>query len=221
MKFETKLWVIMLLIIFVLGIFVCLHPMFTREQMINMMNGEHLEKVDTPACPNMLIKSGSTLTLFNTRMPRSETNPLYFDNLDAYLEYIQKQRVQGIRCPVLFLQEENNTQGQTVYRMRPSMNNLNPGVPIEPVEVADGSRDRPPYNKNQFAGFDSHGQHVGQYTELDQIHDSTKSSKISDNPMDPNWGGVTFSRKVVESGKYDDRIVGKPTMVPKVMELYK
>ena len=39
--------------------------------------------------------------------------------------------------------------------------------------------------------------------------------------MDPNWGGVIFSRKTVESGKYDDRIVGKPTMVPKVMELYK
>jgi hypothetical protein len=25
---------------------------------------------------------------------------------------------------------------------------------------------------------------------------------MSDNPMDPNWGGVEFSQAVVESGKY-------------------
>ena len=105
--------------------------------------------------------------------------------------------------------------------MRPGPTNMAQGVPTEPVEVADGSRDRPPYNQNQFAGFDPHGFHIGEYTEIDQIHDSTSKAPVSDNPMDTNWGGVEFSRVAVESGKYEDREVGKPRMVPKVVEIYK
>ena len=68
-----------------------------------------------------------------------------------------------------------------------------------------------------YAGFDSHGQDVGVYNELDAIHNSTQQQQLSDNPMDTNWGGVTYSQEMVLSGKYADRIVGKPTMVPKVL----
>ena len=102
------------------------------------------------------------------------------------------------------------------------------GMPIQPTEnilpaeIFDATRDNLPYNKDQYAGFDAHGQHIGEFTELDAIHTSTEiNQRISDNPMDSNWGGVQYSREAVESGKYDDRIVGKPTMVPKVVEIYK
>jgi len=37
---------------------------------------------------------------------------------------------------------------------------------------------------------------------LDAMYHSPE--KISDNPMDPNWGGVQYSREVVDSGKYKD-----------------
>lgn len=222
MKFEAKVSLFVLIIIFILGVFVCLNPKTNRETMINMMNGEHLEEVPSAAfCPNLLLKSGNTLQLINTQKAKSPTNPIIFENLEQYLSYIQEQRKNGIRCPVLFLQEENNTQGQTVYRMRPSPMNLNPGASVEPIIITDGSRDRPPYNDNQFAGFDPHGQHIGEYTELDKIHDSTKFSKISDNPMDTNWGGIQFSQQAVASGKYKNREVGKQKMVPKAIEIYK
>ena len=85
----------------------------------------------------------------------------------------------------------------------------------------DSSRKNPPYNNNQYAGFDAHGQHVGEYTKLDAIHSSTRNNSVSDNPMDTNWGGIEHSTKSIQGGKYDDRIVGKPTMVPKVIEKYK
>jgi hypothetical protein len=49
-----------------------------------------------------------------------------------------------------------------------------------------------PYNQGYY-GYDPHGQYIGQYTKLDKIHDSTRQRKISDNPMDPNWGGGPYT----------------------------
>jgi hypothetical protein len=83
-----------------------------------------------------------------------------------------------------------------------------------PVKYVDSSRDHPPYNQNLYAGFDPYNQYTGVYTDLDQIRDSTINQNpalgLSDNPMDPNWGGIMFTRRQVNSGKYDDNIVTKP-----------
>ena len=60
--------------------------------------------------------------------------------------------------------------------------------------------------------FDPQSQNVGTWTTLDAVHYATeKQGKYSDNPLDPNWGGVVFSENVVESGKYDGNQVTKPT----------
>lgn len=226
MKYSTNAFIVFLIVIFIIGALVCLHPFMNRENMINMMQqGESLQQVPPSqhesSCPNILVRSGNNLHLLNTTKPRGPSNPLVFESLEKYLEFLKTQRKNGIRCPILFLQEENNAQGETVYRMRPGPMNMNPGTPIQPVEVLDGSRDRPPFNENHFAGFDPHGQHIGQFTEIDKIHESTQTAKVSDNPMDTNWGGVIFSQSAVDSGKYENRQVGKPDMVPKVLELYK
>ncbi|KAJ1420821.1 hypothetical protein B484DRAFT_433406 [Ochromonadaceae sp. CCMP2298] len=119
-----------------------------------------------------------------------------------------------------YKQKESNTQGQDMYTMRPSPFNMDggiPSIPVNPVAVMDASRDNPEFNQNMFAGFDSHGQDIGVYTDLDVVHNSTQTQQLSDNPMDPNWGGVIHSQESVLSGKYADRIVGRPTMVPKVL----
>lgn len=227
---KTK-WILLFLgIVFLLGFTFCLNPYITKESMTNMLSDDDVSfpleqpTVNNPTnnkCPNLLIRSGAKILLYNTNIAQSETNPLIFEHLDNYLMFLQEQRKQGIRCPVLFLQEENNTQGQTVYRMRPNPTEMQGGLPIQPVQISDSSDDNPPFNQNQYSGFDSHNFHEGEYTILDQIHDSTAKLKISDNPMDPNWGGVEYSRQAVESGKYADREVGKQTMNPKVVEIYK
>jgi len=208
---------------FILGIITCL----TKDSIEGFQNFVHngnnketnLEgKYNT--CPDMLIGTDNGILLLNTSEPRGPNNPIRFNNLDEYIKFTETLKQNGQSCPILYLQQESNAQGEDVYRVRPSpfsMDGGMPSVPVNPVSVIDASRDNPPYNQNMYAGFDPYGQDVGVYNELDKVHDSTQNDAISDNPMDPNWGGVTFSQEAVLSGKYADRVVGKPTMIPKVL----
>jgi hypothetical protein len=79
-----------------------------------------------------------------------------------------------------------------------------------PVKIMDASREQAPYNAGNYAGFDSHGLYQGTYTEIDKIHDSTAANGMSDNPLDPNWGGVLYTQQMVDSGKYDENTITKP-----------
>jgi len=178
-------------------------------------------------CPDLLIKSGNAILLYNTKKPEKEgENPIPFYSIDEYINYVEIQKRKGVSCPILFLQEENNTQGNTVYRARPGPFNQNGGLsssqPLNrntpttgtqgPRKVIDASRENKPYNENNYAGFDPYGQDVGIYTDLDKIHNSTGLTyKVSDNPMDPNWGGVIYTHDIVESGKYKDNEVVPPS----------
>ena len=76
-----------------------------------------------------------------------------------------------------------------------------------PVNIQDASRENTNYNTNMYAGFDPTSQYVGVYTNLDQIHQSTSFSELSDNPMDANWGGVLYTKQAVDSGKYEENNV--------------
>ena len=82
--------------------------------------------------------------------------------------------------------------------------------PNKPVNIIDASRENPPYNSNNYAGFDPTNHYVGVYTKLDAIHDSTLLNNISDNPMDKNWGGVLFTENSIQSGKYEENSVSSP-----------
>ena len=173
-------------------------------------------------CPNVLLRRGNRLLLYNTYLPESDTNPLPFQNLDEYTNYIEIQRNKGYRCPVLYLQEENDAQGKDIYRIRPSPFSLEGGLPPEmpnPRPIMDATRDNPPFNTNLYNGFDPYNQDIGVYTDLDKIHDSTRQTPVSDNPMDTNWGGVTHSQEMIDLGKYAENTVGKPTMVPRVIQI--
>lgn len=182
---------------------------------IEGMENETEETKDS-SCPDLLIRSGSVLLLINTKLPKSDTNPLPFYSLDEYINYLEIQKKTGVICPVLFLQEETNAQGHDVYRVRSdpfSYEGALPGTtniynnPKSPFKVVDASRQNGVYNANQYAGFDPTGLYVGRYTDLDHIHNSTEMAPVSDNPMDSNWGGVVYTHNMVASGKYKDREV--------------
>jgi len=235
---EVKnIFVLFLFVTFILGIFFCISPnpigygkegfeqvssvedalnkRILGKPVIKDISGEH-------PCPNILLRRGNRLLLFNTYLPESDTNPIPFYNLDEYTNYMEIQRNKGFRCPVLYLQEENDTQGKDIYRIRPSPFSLEGGLPPEipyPRTVIDASRENPPYNKGEYYGFDPYNRDVGIYTDLDKIHDSTHQVPISDNPMDTNWGGVAHSQEMIDLGKYAENTVGKPTMIPRVMNI--
>lgn len=161
---------------------------------------------DKNTCPDLLIRRGKLLYLVNTTNPEvANENPRVFNNLDEYVKYFESQREKGKSCPALVLQQETNTQGKDVYRVLPNPLASSPYAQpnTKPVKSLDASRENG-YNQNMYAGFDPHGQYVGQYTDLDVIHDSTEKAPTSDNPMDANWGGVLYTQSQVESGKYKD-----------------
>lgn len=200
--------------IFLLGTSVCAFS--SRTQIENHITDDKINEGLTVkddnvnVCGTALIKRGGKLLLF-VDPNNTDEMPIEFNTLDDYIHYLDEQKLKGIECPVLFLQQENDAQGNDVYRVRPSPFNQAGGMkPINVVPIKDASRANYPYNSNQYPGIDTAGLQIGVYNELDEIHDSTAKAKISDNPMDTNWGGVEFTRSKVESGKYDDNIVEKP-----------
>jgi hypothetical protein len=228
------LFILFLLIVFLAG-------MYTTTNLHNIVGIENMENPISDSsgnnCPDLLVQKGKVLVLYNTKQPIIEgKNPIPFFNLDEYIHYLEIQREKGINCPVLYLQQENDAQGKDVYRIRPSPFDLQGGLPsmsninsqsIQNIQNTnndagvykkiDASRENTPYNKDQHFGFDPYGQDVGLYTEVDKLHDSTEMNKISDNPMDSNWAGITYTQQMIDSGKYVDNYVNKPVLFqPKV-----
>lgn len=166
-------------------------------------------------CPNILIQKGSEFYLYNSRLAKVPgVNPLKFNNLEEYTEFIQWQRSQGIRCPILYLQESYDSQGNAVYKARPSPTNLQGGLPDLMVGdehppqtmLFDAGRDDPPYNMNNYPGFDPLNQYIGLDTPLDRMF-SESGTKVSPNPMDDSWGGQAYTQALVDAGYYKDEEV--------------
>ncbi len=89
----------------------------------NQYNVSYFESfaMDTPDCPNLLIKRGNKYLLQNTKkVIVPGVNPITFNNLAEYEEFIMWQRSQNINCPVLYLEYAYNTQGHPVYFVSPN-----------------------------------------------------------------------------------------------------
>jgi len=233
MKNINIIFIGFMIVLFILGMYMYstnkLHDLFlSGNKLENMENGENPSAEKKTLCPDLLIRRGNVLLLYNSNAEMVEgVNPLPFYNLDEYINYLEIERRKGRDCPVLFLQHESTTQGEDVYRMRPNPFQMEPGLmplsaaamsgklpPRIPAPVIDANRAYPPYNQGNYAGFDPHGLMIGIYNKLDEIHDSTAKGPdgqtYSDNPMDPNWGGVLYTQGKVDSGKYDENNVTRP-----------
>ena len=94
-------------------------------------------------CPDLLVQKGSKYYLYNSKVAKVPgVNPIMFNNLEDYTEFLDWQRSQGIRCPVLYLQQSYDTQGNRVFKARPSVSDLYGGLPpvsstmLPPVSAA-------------------------------------------------------------------------------------
>jgi hypothetical protein len=186
----------------------------------------------TPKCPNLLIQQGNRIKLYNSKLAEVPgVNPIEFDNLEDYVEFLEWQKRKGIRCPVLYLQESYDPQGNTVYKMRPNIlepqGGLQPSVsyssnkiiqpqlptkgkPITysyPTLLVDATMDNPPYNKNSYPSYDDSPYYYGKTTPLDMMDIKQKRAKISPNPMDVNWGGQKYTQSLIDKGYYKDNAV--------------
>jgi hypothetical protein len=167
-------------------------------------------------CPNILLRSGNKLSLLNTKNPN--VKPLFFSNLEEYKKYHDKQEKNGMSCPILYIQEENDTQGKDVYKIYSNPFDIEIGLVTMPLVgsniegMNDGivKDDVLKFNKNGYTGFDAHGLNVGRYTMIDQVHESTKienNDNTSNNAMDTEWSGIKKTETAILNGKYEKNYV--------------
>ena len=61
-----------------------------------------------------------------------QVNPVVFNDLEDYVEFLNWQKSQGIICPILFLQRSYNAQGKEEYKIRPSPFDKQGGLNSDP-----------------------------------------------------------------------------------------
>lgn len=97
---------------------------------------EGMDTIGQPSCPNLLIQKGCKLFLHNTKKAEVPgVNPIQFNNLEEYTQFIDWQRSQGIRCPVLYLQETYDAEGKLVCKVRPCT--IEPQGGLTPESTSD------------------------------------------------------------------------------------
>jgi hypothetical protein len=222
---------LLLILVFLIGLYFyarCADPNYKEG-----FNNNNLES----RCPNLLIQKDSKFYLYNSKQAQVPgVNPIEFDNLEDYTEFLDWQRSQGIRCPVLYLQSSYDAQGNSVYKIRPSVSNPQAGLPPSaaaplgiasqvppvlesslgypnalaypnPTLLVDATRNDQPYNKNSYPAYDQSSYYVGTTTPLDVMTIEQEKATVSPDPMDPNWGGSDYTQELVEKGYYKDNEV--------------
>jgi hypothetical protein len=200
------------IVVFLVGLFFyarCADPAY-MEGLTNNNNNTS----PSARCPNLLIQKDAKFYLYNSKLAKVPgVNPIEFDNLEDYTEFLQWQQAQGIRCPVLYLQQTFNAQGEPCYTARPGVTEPQGGLPPcgpkypNPTLLYDATRNDPPYNKNSYPAFDQSSQYVGTTTPLDAMNYEQENKGISPNPMDENWGGASYTQSLVDQGYYKDNEV--------------
>ena len=84
-------------------------------------------------CPNILIQYGAKYYLLNSKIARVPgVNPLAFNTLEEYNDFLKWQHTVGIKCPVLYVQKTYDAQGKRVFKIRPNTNDIKGGLPPSP-----------------------------------------------------------------------------------------
>jgi hypothetical protein len=196
------LYLIFIITCFLLGIYFIIH--FDKINTPNILEG-FIDSNDKKGfkCPNVLIQKGIKYYLYNSKLAEVPgVNPIQFDHLEDYVEFMNWQRSQGIRCPILYLQHSYNAQGEPTYKIRPDPLDLQGGLPPAPPTSSYSKES----NNNSVDIINSDTLDVKNITQ-----DEAEHMTFSPNAMDDNWGGVKYTEKLVEAGVYDDNNVYLPS----------
>uniref|UniRef100_A0A6C0B6U6 Uncharacterized protein n=1 Tax=viral metagenome TaxID=1070528 RepID=A0A6C0B6U6_9ZZZZ len=68
------------------------------------------------------------------------------------------------------------------------------------------------YPDSPYSPFDPLNEDINHYEYVAKEFASSQPTGLSDNPMDPNWGGVKFTQDVIKSGKYSENNITKPLL---------
>jgi hypothetical protein len=226
------LFTFLLILVFLIGLY-----FYAKNGDTKYSEGFTVDTPRKPKCPDMLIQKGSRFYLYNSKLTQVPgVNPIEFENLEDYTEFLDWQKSQNIKCPVLYLQETYDAQGPRVYKSRPSVSEPQAGLPpsanppvgiasqvpplmessLEPVGdeaypnptlLVDATRNDPPYNSQSYPSHDPSNYYIGTTTPLDMMNVKQEKAPISPDPMDPNWGGSAYTQSLVDKGYYKENEV--------------
>jgi hypothetical protein len=191
------IYLIFVIVFIILGIYFMIN--FNNDMETNILEGYINPTNKGFKCPDILVQKGKRFFLYNSKLAKVPgVNPIEFQNLEDYTEFIDWQRSQGIRCPVLFLQFSYNVQGDPTYKIRPSPTNLQGGLPSNPASYINNNipKEIPDIISSPDEEFPS---------SMEEERDS--SLLYSPNAMDNNWGGIEYTNNLIDSGAFDGDVV--------------
>lgn len=192
------IYLIFVIVFIILGIYFMIN--FNNDTESNILEGYINPTNKGFKCPDVLIQKGKRFFLYNSKLAKVPgVNPIEFQNLEDYTEFIDWQRSQGIRCPILFLQFSYNAQGDPTYKIRPSPTDLQGGLPSNPASYINNNT-----NKATQDNIISSSDDVLSPS-LEEERDS--SLLYSPNAMDNNWGGIEYTNNLIDSGAFDGDVV--------------
>lgn len=180
---------IVILILFLGGIY--FYTRYTNPKMVESlttMNGEL-------RCPNILIQKGAKYYLYNSNIAQVPgVNPVEFNNLEDYVEFLEWQRGAGIFCPVLYVQNSYDIQGNRVFKVRPSVTELQGGLP--PSVPSSSVQTELPIPLDETNGPSM----PEDYNFVDKSQENLLYSNAD--AMNDSWAGDQYTQSLVDSGYY-------------------
>lgn len=170
-KFKEIQFVALVLFCFFLGMYYYAY----EEQSYYYLEGME----EKHRCPDMLVQKDKEFYLFNSKLNYVPgVNPIKFNNLEEYTEFMEWQKSQGIECPVLHLQQYYDIQGKFSYENNPFIKNV--------IHGANSNNNDPNEFEEEFA-----------YPQLNKCNKT-----ISANAMHSNWGGINYTSELIEKGYF-------------------
>ena len=182
-----------IILVFFVGLLFCLH--FKSKDVWATQEGF---KGADKQCPNVLMQRGPILLLFNYKKALIPgVNPIRFENLEEYVQFTKWQRRLGVRCPVLYFQQTYDAQNNLGWRslnspLLPTAGTMTglpaPQVPKNPPQspLLDANRLDPPYNLEDYPGYDPDNQYIGLNTPLDKLYNQPNIRNAMQNDWEPS-----------------------------------
>ena len=220
---REKIILISTIVIFIAGFYFCLNYKGRNIKEGFESSDKNKEGEEEKQCPDILIQEGSKIILKNSKLAEIPgINPIVFDNLEGYVEYLRWQKSQDIRCPVLYLQKSYNAQGESSYKIRPDILEPQGGLPpylpeleqapdgkeYEASLLVDSGRNDEPYNTNSYPAYDPDNQYIGLEVPIDRITNERPEGG-STSAMDKEWVGLKQTEQDIKDGRFKDREVTK------------
>ncbi len=183
--------IIFILIIFLGGMY--FYGKYANSKLLEgltTMNGEL-------RCPDILIQKGSKYYLYNSNIAEVPgVNPIVFNNLEEYVEFMEWQRGAGIMCPVLYVQNSYDIQGNRVYKIRPSVTEPQGGLPPSVLSKNIQKQMPSPLDETNLPSSPE------EYNKGPLDNSSENLFYGQADAMNPNWAGEEYTQSLIDAGYY-------------------